>query len=65
MTFAECEIVAQAGARLREIAERLTIPAAALVPRAASPYVDAMDSAALNISEIYGLLSSLPLENEA
>lgn len=65
MTHAECEIVANAGVQLREIAERLTLPPQ-YVPRLGQEVhlVSMLDAAALSISEVYGQLSALPLENE-
>lgn len=65
MTFQECEIVAQAGARLREIAESIFLgPAYEPHSEQAHDLVCTMDAASLSISEVYGLLSSLPLETE-
>lgn len=65
MTHAECEIVANAGVQLREIAERLTVPPGlAIADARAIAFVHLMDAAALSISEVYGQLSALPLENE-
>lgn len=65
MTAAECEIVANAGVQLREIAERLSVPAHRIINTVeALHYIKRMDSAALSISEVYGQLSALPLEVE-
>lgn len=66
MTYEEVEIVANAGVQLREIAQRITVPATAILgePRK-SDLVSVMDAAALSISEVYGQLSALPLEVEA
>lgn len=71
MTHAECEIVANAGVQLREIAERLTLPASfsahtdsATARAQVMGLCQRMDSAALSISEVYGQLSALPLEVE-
>ena len=66
MTQAECEIVAQAGMRLREIALGITFPASTtLSDLHPGELVGIMDRAALAISEIYGALSALPLEAES
>jgi hypothetical protein len=65
VTHAECEIVANAGVQLREIAERLTVPASrVLSTNEGMQFVALMDAAALSISEVYGQLSSLPIEVE-
>jgi hypothetical protein len=64
VTHAECEIVANAGVQLREIAERLTLPASRLFEPAQFELVKCMDAAALSISEVYGQLSALPIEVE-
>jgi hypothetical protein len=63
VTHAECEIVANAGVQLREIAERLTKPARYVFSTVEErELVSTMDAAALSISEVYGQLSALPLE---
>lgn len=65
MTNGECEIVANAGVQLREIAERLTLPATTAIHAVdVVELVKHMDAAALSISEVYGQLSALPLEAE-
>jgi hypothetical protein len=65
MTHAECEIVANAGVQLREIALRLTMPAGFVArDREYMQLVSKMDAAALSISEVYGQLSALPIEVE-
>lgn len=66
MTTAEAEILADAGLRLRRIAESLTVDAAT-APSSLRAWglVNIMDAAALSISEVYGQLSALPLEVEA
>lgn len=65
MTHAECEIVANAGVQLREIAQRITIPAHTILGELhKSDLVSLMDTAALSISEVYGQLSALPIEVE-
>ena len=65
MTEAECEIVANAGIQLREIARALTIAATSVI-RELDPaaLVVKMDNAAMQCSEVYGALSALPLEAE-
>lgn len=65
MTHAECEIVANAGVQLREIAERLTIAAHRVLRTTEGvEMMNRMDAAALSISEVYGQLSALPIEVE-
>lgn len=65
MTPAECEIVANAGVQLREIAQRITVPAHVIYADLdVAELLTTMDRAALAISEVYGALASLPLDNE-
>lgn len=65
MTHAECEIVANAGVQLREIAERLTVPWSTPIRKVdPATLIPMMDAAALSISEVYGQLSALPIEVE-
>jgi hypothetical protein len=65
VTAAECEIVADAGRKLKQVCEYLTVPASA-APSGLKSWglLRIMDSSALQLAEVYGALSALPLEAE-